>query len=71
VFGKAISAQEWLALMLRFLASGDLYVSLHYLLKIFKEAICGLKHVSIKKCAETFIHLIVFHSNVISVPNNM
>jgi len=38
-FMKAISVQERLALMLCFLASGDLCVSLQYLFKISKQAI--------------------------------
>jgi len=39
VFRKATSVQERSALMLRFLESGDSYVSLQYFFKIFKQAI--------------------------------
>ena len=38
-FRKAVSARKWLTLTLRFLASGDSYVSLQYLFKISKQAI--------------------------------
>jgi hypothetical protein len=70
-FRKAISVQERLALTLRFLASGDSYVSLQYPFKICKQAISGLKRVFIKKCTETFIHVITFYCNVISMPNSV
>jgi len=33
--------------------------------------ISGQKRVFFKKCAETFIYMIVFHPNVMSVPNNV
>ena len=35
------------------------------------EKISGQKRVVFKKCAETFIYLIVFRWNVMSVPNNV
>jgi hypothetical protein len=49
VFRKAICVQEGLGVTLRFVASGDSYVSLQYLFKISKQAVSGLKRVFIKE----------------------
>jgi flagellin-specific chaperone FliS len=50
-FKKAISVQESLALILHFLASGDLYISLQYLFKISKQQLTA----TFQKCVKLLL----------------
>jgi hypothetical protein len=52
--------QERLALTLRFLASGDLYVSMQYRIRISKQAIsCIVKWVCLTTCRMQMFHLTI------------
>jgi len=65
VFRKDISFQERLALTLRFLASGDSYVSLQYLFKISKQAISCVVPEACEALVEKLKDYIQVRQNVI------
>ena len=77
-FRKAISIQERLALTLRFVASGDSYVSLQYLLTISKQAISCIVPEMGETLVEKFkdyiqgrqILLFVFYERILKIDCN-